>query len=43
MGLPNKPVTFTRLAGVVLIFGGVLMVQGISTPTVDNSATQISK
>ncbi|WP_095168671.1 DMT family transporter [Pseudomonas sp. Irchel 3H3] len=43
MGLPNKPVTFTRLAGVVLIFGGVLMVQGINTPTVDNSATQTSK
>ncbi|MNY16003.1 hypothetical protein D3C86_1492450 [compost metagenome] len=43
MGLPNKPITFTRLAGVVLIFGGVLMVQGIGTPTVDNSATQISK
>jgi transporter family-2 protein len=43
MGLAVKPITFTRLAGVVLIFGGVLLVQGIGTPTVENGATQTSE
>ena len=43
MGLAVKPITFTRLAGVMLIFGGVLLVQGIGTPTVENGATQTSE
>ncbi|CAM3745702.1 Membrane protein [Pseudomonas reidholzensis] len=43
MGLSNKPITFTRLAGVVLIFAGVWLVQGLGTPTVASSASQISQ
>lgn len=43
VGLASKPITFARLAGVVLIFAGVLLVQGVGSSTVEPSTTPVSQ
>ncbi|NER61073.1 DMT family transporter [Pseudomonas sp. MAFF212428] len=43
MGLAGKPITFARLAGVVLIFGGVLLVQGVATSTAEPGTARVGQ
>lgn len=43
MGLSPKPINFAKLAGVILIFGGVFLVQSAGSTPTDKPSIEVAK